>query len=218
MSSWISCRRPVNRTFIPVPIPPFIPTFHILIATSGRPCLRRMLDSLKSELTSNDAITIVFDGKGSIDACGFTNDWIKDHRAQCTMIEQDPNLGYWGHGIRNVYQGNLSPTTTFIMNADDDDVYIAGSFQILRSRCTDPSTLYIACLYDSEKKIRIPSLLQRNIVQDDISTQCGIIPFDKAGASEWKNRYGGDFDYYDHLQKHVANTIFLDTIIYTIRP
>ena len=211
MTSWNSLKSKI-RSKKPIP-----PTFHILIATSGRPCLQNMLNSLQSELSDNDAITIVFDGEGSISRSGFSNEWLKGHISQITVIEQPTLLGYWGHGIRNKYQGVLLPKTTFIMNADDDDVYVSGSFDILRNSCVNPHILHIACLYHSKKHVRIPSLIERKIMKDDISTQCGIIPFDKASLSEWKLWYGGDFDYYHHLQHHVSSILFLNTVIYTIQ-
>ena len=213
MTSWNISRVQKKRYMPP------LPTFHILIATKGRPCLQRMLDSLKNELLSNDAITIVFDGKGSITSSGFSDVWLHGHLSHITIIEEEQPLGYWGHGIRNKYQGRLSPKTSFVMNADDDDVYVSGSFAILRNSCMlNSSILYIACLFDSKKNIRIPSLVEYKIIQNDISTQCGIIPFDNASSAQWGLRYGGDFDYYDQLQHHVSSVVYLHTIIYTTQP
>ena len=54
------------------------------------------------------------------------------------------------------------------------------------------------------------------IIQDDIGTPCGIIPFDIADKSTWELKYGGDFDYYNNLQKHSIRVEFLDLIIYIV--
>ena len=194
------------------------PTFHILIATAGKPCLRNMLDSLKGELLTNDAITIIFDGKGSIETSGFSNEWLQGHLSHISVIEEEHNLGYWGHAIRNKHQGHLSPKTSFIMNADDDDVYVSGAFDVLRNSCLNPHILYIACIQDSQKHIRIPGLIERKIIKNDIATPCGIIPFDRAASAEWKLCYGGDFNYYDQLQHNVSSVAFLYTTIYIILP
>jgi len=201
---------------IPLQQSNFIPTFHILIATAGRPCLRRMMDSLKNELTANDAITIIFDGKGSIAKTGFSNEWLDGHLSKIIVLEQEPNLGYWGHGIRNSYQGLLHPRTTFIMHADDDDVYTPGSFYTLRAKCTDPLVLYVASMYVLSTKVTIPSIYQEAITYGDIGTPCGIIPFEVATKSTWKHNYGGDFDYYDKLKSKVKRVVFLHDIIYCI--
>lgn len=195
-----------------------IPTFHILIATAGRPCLQKMLNSLKDELKENDAITIVFDGKGSIERSGFSNDWLQGHQSHISVIEEEINLGYWGHAIRNRYQEILTPKTDFIMHADDDDVYIPSAFDSLRRSCIHPNLLYIARVFDTLKQIPIPSLIERKIIKNDIATPCGIIPFNKACMARWKYIYGGDFNYYNELQTRVSGVVYLYYEIYTILP
>jgi hypothetical protein len=217
MTSWNQLRPPKRAPSRLYPLPIQItPTFHILIATAGRPCLKRMLDSLKDELTDKDAITIVFDGEDAFEHSTFTQDWINDHRASIYIIKQSPNLGWWGHGVRNQYQGSLNKKTTYIMHADDDDIYVKGSFSFLRQRCISPNTLYIGCMIHSHTNNIIPPFGHKRVEQDKIGTPCGIIPFEKATMALWKERYGGDFDYYQELQRHVANIIFLDYIIYQI--
>lgn len=217
MTSWNQHR--ISKRIVPplFPVPIHVtPTFHLLIATAGRPCLKRMLDSLKDELTENDAITIVFDGEGAFDRSTFSQDWIKEHHAPIHIIHQSPNLGWWGHGIRNQYQGHLTTKTTHVMHADDDDIYVKGSFAFLRQRCISPHTLYIACMLHSRTNEVIPPFGHKKIEQDRIGTPCGIIPFEKANLAIWKERYGGDFDYYHELQHHVSTVIFLDYVIYQV--
>jgi len=217
MSSWNQTRLPRRAPprLYPIPIHT-TPTFHILIATAGRPCLKRMLDSLKNELTENDAITIVFDGEESFERSTFTQEWLKDHHAKIHLIKQYTQLGSWGHGVRNQYQGKLHMKTTYIMHADDDDVYVKGSFEYLRQRCISSHTLYIASMIHSHTHQVLPPFGHRRIEQEKIGTPCGIIPFESADKAVWKDRIGGDFDYYHALQNHVANLMFLDYIIYQI--
>lgn len=192
-----------------------IPTFHILIATGGRPSLKRMLDSLKDELLENDAVTIVFDGPDALKKSTYDSSWTTDFKCTINIIEQNPGLGYWGHGARNKYQGQLTPKTTFIMNADDDDEYVSGSFNLLRKKCINPNTLYISKMgYINNSKI-IPSQ-NKDIVRSDIGTPNGIIPFNIAASATWELRYGGDFDYYNILQTHADMIEFLDIITYMI--
>jgi len=191
------------------------PTFHILIATAGRPVLRNMLDSLKHELTEHDAITIVFDGEKAKTKSTITPDWLDGHKSTVNIIEQIPNLGHWGHGIRNQYQGNLSPQTTYIMNADDDDLYVPGTFERLRKLCVDPNILYISKMEyrDRPDKI-IPS--KNQILQNDIGTPNGIIPAALAGKGRWLEANGGDYNYYNSIKDHAKDVVFLDLISYSI--
>jgi hypothetical protein len=192
------------------------PTFHILIATAGRPVLRNMLDSLKYELTEHDAITIVFDGEKAKAKSTITPDWLEGHKSTVNIIEQIPNLGHWGHGIRNHYQDNLSPKNTFIMHADDDDVYIPGTFERLRKLCVDPNTLYITKMeYRDRPDVKIPSKNQ-NITQNDIGTPNGVIPTALAGKGRWLEANGGDFNYYNSIKDYANHIVFLDLITYSI--
>jgi hypothetical protein len=193
-----------------------IPTFHILIATAGRPSLKKLLDSLKGELTENDAITIVFDGIGKKEKSGYNDSWFSSHICKYNIIIQDPNLGMAGHPIRTKYQSLLTPETTYIMHADDDDQYIQGSFEKLRKKCLDPKTLYIVKMkYANDSKLIIPRQ-NTEIKLADIGTPNGIIPFHTAGKAEWGMRYGGDYDYYNTLKQYVKKVVFLEEIIYTV--
>jgi hypothetical protein len=191
------------------------PSFHILIATAGRPLLRNMLDSLKHELTEHDAITIVFDGEKAKGKSTITPDWLDGHKSTINIIEQIPNLGHWGHGIRNQYQGNLSPKNTFIMHADDDDRYVPGTFAKLRKLCIDPNTLYITKMgYGDRPDVKIPS--KEHIMQNDIGTPNGVIPSALAEKGKWLEANGGDFNYYNSIKDYAKNIVFLDLVTYSI--
>lgn len=198
------------------------PTFHILIATAGRKTLINMLDSLKNELTGDDAITIVFDGDGSKSSSEISPEKLEGHKAHINIIEQRPNLGFWGHAIRNKYQGILSPTCTFIMHADDDDVYISGSFDKLRKLCIDPNTLYVARMERTYKRDIpndfIPAIDKPNIIEiGNIGTPNGIIPSAIASKGEWGYACGGDGHYYTVIKDYVNNVVFVDVTAYLVR-
>lgn len=192
------------------------PTFHILIATAGRPTLIHLLDSLKDELTENDAITIVFDGPGAKEKSGYDESWFSGHMSKHTVIVQDPNLGAAGHPVRTKYQTLLKPETTYIMHADDDDEYIKGSFEKLRGTCTDPEVLYITKMNHSDDPNLVIPRQNKEFLEGDIGTPNGVIPFHSAGKAEWALRYGGDFVYYNTLQTKVKGVVFLDLTIYTV--
>lgn len=209
-------RRTLRRQLGGNPTAPTAPTFHIIIATAGRPSLSGLLDSMKGQLRKGDAITIVFDGPTAKGKSGFNDKWLNGIDAVVNVFEENPALGMWGHNIRTKYQAMLTPRTTYIMHADDDDKYTAGAFDALRLKCVDPSTLYIAKMNSiSHPEVLIPRQNEK-IIESDIGTPCGIIPFDKASGSIWEHSYGGDFQYYNKLQTTVKAVVFLDTVIYTV--
>lgn len=198
-----------------------MPTFHVLIATGGRTTLKRMLDSLRDQLLPGDAVTIVFDGPEALKKSTMTDDWLVNFKCPVKKIEQNPALGYWGHEARNVYQSKLTPKTTFIMHGDDDDIYVNGTFDKLRSIIKDPSKLYIARMTNSANYSNRSQYTPKNhnlsIRFANIGTPCGIIPFDKAGESKWGHHYGGDFSYYDGLKDKVSGVEFIDVLLYKIK-
>ena len=183
------------------------PTFHVLIASIGRPTLKRLLDSLR-QLGRRDAITIVFDGCSR----NIEPEWLQGHKATITIVEQKPNLGFWGHEIRNQYQGKLTPECTFVMHADDDDEYIPESFVTLRRLCTDPDTLYISKMKSGDQIIPRQNA---KIRLADIGTPNGIIPTLVTRCGYWGHFYGGDFYYYNSVQRYCP-TVFLDAIVYQV--
>jgi hypothetical protein len=197
------------------------PTFHILICTAGRSSLKRMLDSLRDQLAVNDAITIIFDGPDALKKSIYSPDWNNGFKCPVKIIEQVPQLGFYGHEARNKYQTLLEPKTTYIMNADDDDKYIEDVFDKLRKKLTDPNKLYIARMtYSTNYKNRtkfIPRNKNLSIKFGYIGTPCGIIPFDRAGKSQWTHRQGGDFDYYNTLKDKVDSLEFIDILLYKIK-
>jgi hypothetical protein len=193
-----------------------IPTFHILIATNGRPSMIKLLNSLRDQLNENDAVTIVFDGPDAYNRSEYNDSWISDFKSKVNIIIQEKNTGFWGHPIRQKHVSILNPKTTFIMNADDDDYYLPDSFDKLRKKCIDPNTLYIAKMdYLNNLDLVIPKQNEK-IINSDIGNPNGIIPFDMASYGTWGHTYTGDFDYYNTLQNHVKNIVFLDDIIYRV--
>jgi hypothetical protein len=184
------------------------PSFHVLIATIGRPSLQRMLDSLLPQLQDCDHVTIVFDNvnvpKLNIDGA----------KCQIHIIHQSPKLGFYGHGIRNKYADKLE-RTNFVMHADDDDIYTMYAFDELRKLCINSSSLYIAKMKGVCGNL-IPS--RNHIEIGNIGTPCGIIPYDLNLYGIWQPEYGGDGHFYKEIEYKANKILFLDTIIYIVRP
>lgn len=194
-----------------------IPTFHVLIATAGRPSLKYMLNSIRDQLRQDDAITIIFDGEKALEKSGFSDEWLKGHISKITIKEEAVALGSWGHSARNKHQGSLNPITTFLMNADDDDIYLKGAFDRLRNKCIDPEILYIAT-FCNDNGICVPKKDKNIIELCNIGTPCGIIPFLDANKSKWLDIRGGDYYYYKELTTFTKSTVFLNDVIYKINP
>jgi hypothetical protein len=198
-------------------VPAFpVPSFHVLIATGGRPSLKRMLDSLLPQLTARDAVTIVFDGQDAQKKATFSADWVKDRQCAVHVRNQSPNLGFFGHGIRNKYQTRLDTQTTYIMHADDDDAYTPGAFDALRNLCTDPDVLYVAQM--STKGALLPLSSNMAMAMGNIGTPCGIVPYAQAGKGSWAPQRGGDYMYFHDLELAKVPVKYLKYVIYEVRP
>jgi len=194
-----------------------VPTFHVMIVTAGRPSLIKMLHSLKGQLRENDVITLVFDGKFAKKKSTFTDDYIKDMKCKVNVIEQVPGLKHYGHPSINKYLPGLNPITTYVMFADDDDHYVGGAFDALRTKCKDPNILYVAKMRNGDGII--PPNGTTTIEGGKIGKVNGIIPFkNRASAKMGETGYAGDFEYYEALKDKVKGVEFLDDIIYEVTP
>ena len=182
-----------------------MPSFHILIASIGRPSLQTMLDSLLPQLHSCDHITIVFDGIEPIPLN------TKEAHCEIHIHKQMPNLGGWGHGIRNAYAKRLE-RTDFVMHADDDDIYTEGAFDKLRKFCRNPMFLYIAKM---DKRGTIFPLADY-VKEGEIGTPCGIIPYDLNKLGTWLPRVGGDGKFYEAIARRARGIRFLQEVIYKV--
>jgi hypothetical protein len=198
------------------------PTFHVLIASGGRSSIHEMIDSLTGELQQGDALTIVFDREKSKEKSGYTDEWLKDFVPGVTVnikVETDPSVtGNFGHLILNKYKAILTPETTFGMFADDDDVYISGSFANLRTNCTDPNTVYISKMnYIGNKGHILPNI--QNIQPARIGKPNGIIPSAilKDQSLVFGTDYLSDYEYYKSIKESKKAPIaYLNDVIYTV--
>ena len=184
-----------------------MPTFNVLIATTGRPTLQKMLDSLSPQLEKDDCLTIVYDGHNEVPKFN-----IDDFKCKVVCYFEPEALGYWGHGIRNKY-ASLLENKDFVMHADDDDMYSKDSFKELRAYCDDVNKLYIAKMTIGDLIFPPDNTIQRGA----IGTPCGIIPLSLNKKVIWGEYYSGDFAVYDLLAK-ISEPIFLDIVMYITRP
>jgi len=183
------------------------PSFHILLTTIGHKNLQRQVNSIIPQLKEKDHLTIVFDGVDKKDIP------IEDAKCKVHVYKEDEKLGYWGHAIRNKYANKLEKTD-FVMHADDDDYYLYNIFDNLRKICLDKDTLYIAKILRKKNNSEVIIPKTNEIKLGNISTQCGIIPYELNKKGEWTYEYGGDFKFYDKISKEANKIKYLDNIIY----
>jgi hypothetical protein len=186
-------------------------SFHVLIATTGRTSLTQMLQSLQPQLEAQDHLTIVYDGCEA--PAGLELDGV--FKCQVHLKTQIPALGFWGHGIRNVWSQKLE-RTEFVLHADDDDQYVLGAFDALRRLCKNPKCLYIA-RYRRPNGDLIPPFT--GVIRENyVGTPCGVIPYDLnvfgAKGDGWLPRRGGDGKFYEKIAKKAVRVQELEVVIY----
>ena len=187
----------------------------VFITTIGRETLINMLESLVNELTEKDYLYIFIDGKHNENkARTIINKIINLFVCEVIIKVEDEPLGNWGHGLRNKYQSTLKGD--YIMHADDDDTYIKGSFNKIREKINetdnDETIFYYRFNYRYNSNLTVwytPELMGGNI-----GTPSGVIPNKPELFGEWKNKHGGDYDFYSTCK--FTNQIFVDEIIYVV--
>jgi hypothetical protein len=182
-------------------------SFHVLLATIGKDSIFNMLNLLKYQLHKNDYLTIVFDGNENIKNLEKITNFISDFECSITIVIEEKNLGFWGHGIRNKHN---SLDGDFVFHIDDDDVILEDTFEIIRKHCKNIDTVYIFKIILENNDI---IWKKKNIEINKISTQCGIIPVHINKCGYWELKYGGDYNFYKELSKKY-DFLFIDKIIY----
>jgi hypothetical protein len=182
-------------------------SFHVLLATIGKPSIFNILKGLGSQLNEIDYLTIVYDGKNNTNNIDNVKEYTKDFKCNVIIIVEEENLGYWGHGIRNKHNDLKGD---FIYHVDDDDVLFDDSFNHIRKYCKDINMIYIfKIMLENDKLI----WKKKDLIYSEISTQSGIIPSHINKNGYWELKYGGDFDFYVNLALKY-NILFIDKLIY----
>lgn len=192
-------------------------TISVFITTIGRDTLIDMLSSLVNELTDKDYLYIFIDGKNNEHKARLIiNSIINSFVCEVIITVQNEPLGHWGHGLRNEYQSKLKGD--YIMHADDDDIYIKGSFDKIREKINESNNDDTIFFYKFYHQYRFNEIVWKTpkLMFANIGTPCGVIPNKPELFGEWKYRHGGDYDFY--MDCKFTNQIFVDEIIYVVRP
>jgi hypothetical protein len=184
-------------------------SINVLLTTIGRPTLKNlMMPSLVNQLNENDYLTIVSDINHD-----FVSECINSFDFKCKVnhIKNEIQLGYWSHPSRTKYQNSL--LGDFIMNADDDDRYVDGAFDMIRNTTVDKDTIYLYKVqWDDNFSWRTKGLIEIGW----IGTACGVIP-NTHDLPEWAiDGYDADGRFYQDLCKN-RKVEFIDYVIYKVR-
>lgn len=161
------------------------PSISIFFATIGKDSLTRILDTMCNQLSENDKIYVVVDGKQYHEK---VKNMLSGYNVQ--LILEDENLGYWGHGLRNKYQGMLEGD--YILHADDDDIYLENSIKTIKENIKKyygEMLLFRVKILGLDKTVWSNTKLKRA----NISTACGVIPNNYSKMGTWGHEYTGDF-------------------------
>lgn len=178
-------------------------SFNVVIATTGRPTLKRMVDSFANDLSQDDILTIICDG------CRLKRNVIDGLKCRLVVIHNKHRLGHYGHPARTYFQHTL--LGDYIMNADDDDVYLPGAIKTVKKYCKEKK-LYIFNMQWGD--ITIPSY--PSIEMGNIGTPCGVYP-NMPNLPKWENVREGDFHFYNELSK-MLEPVWINETIYKVRP
>jgi hypothetical protein len=174
--------------------------FNVVIATSGRETLHKMIDSIAPQLTEEDYLTIIWD-------CQAMSLHINS-KCQVITIQNEKALGFWGHASRSRWQNSLPGD--YLINGDDDDVFEPDAMEKIRKHCTEDKLYVFRMVFENT---HIPSY--HKVEFGNIGTPCGV--YKPGGLPTWPLEYGGDFTFYHELSK-VKEPEFIDHIIYRIKP
>lgn len=178
-------------------------SINIIIATTNRPSLRRMIEALADQVTPDDFVTILYDG--------VTPEQYPLQILKCTVISiaELQQQGSWGHGIRSKYQNYLPGD--WLWNVDDDDVVTPDALQAIRGTCTDNRNIYFFRFrHQNQGKIYWHTPGQHYL--GNVGTPSGIIP-NNHNLPEWPPIHGGDGLF---MQKcaNMFKPVWIDRIIY----
>ncbi len=190
--------------------------FAVLLTTIGRPCLRRMLNSLVGELTDADYLYIVIDGPTYYSsALSIINEFHGRWQCLVVVIQHPVNVSFWGHELRNTYQRHLQGD--YILHADDDDEYLKGAFNILRQEVKEYGQLYI---FQMTRPYLEPTTIPNydQIAKGNIGSPCGVIANLSYLFGDWKNNYDGDYQFWQSTAEKVGiqNIIWTHQTIYRV--
>jgi hypothetical protein len=159
----------------------------------------------------NDYLTIVFDGPDWPNIREVA-EYTKDFKCHVSVIVEEKNLGYWGHGIRNKYKDLKGD---FVFHVDDDDNITPDCMDSIRENCIDLNKIYLFKMQLDSKKL---VWVEKQIKHSEVGTPMGILPIEINKKSDFGYFYGGDYDFYKNLETQGVPFEFVDKLTYIVKP
>ena len=181
-------------------------SIHVFLPTIGRSSIINVLNSLRYQLSYNDFLTIVYDGKKYSDNINIVRAITSEFRCSVNILVDNVNLGFNGYGIRNKYNRLEGD---FVFHIGDNDIIYDNAINIIKNICVDNNIIYV---FKVLLKNGYSAWKKKNIIEDEISTSSGIIPTKYNYESTWKLHEDGNYRFYKELYKKY-NMIFIDKII-----
>ena len=178
-------------------------SINIIIATTNRPSLRRMIESLATQVQPEDYVTILWDG--------VTPEQYPLQMLSCTVIsiaELKP-LGHWGHAIRSKYQNHLPGD--WLWHVDDDDIALPNALDAIRHHCVNPANMYLFRFHHKTQGKTYWHTPGQHWV-GNVGTPSGILP-STINFDPWPLRHGGDGEFMESCS-YQANPVWVNEIIY----
>lgn len=173
----------------------------IILPTTDRPSLSRMLISITQQEGFDDEILLV----GPTSLQRFETDHIKS--LYCLAGNN------WGNSERN-FAIPLAKGSHLLF-VDDDDILRPGALKILKSTCKDKPVMFRMI-----DKNGLVLWRYKEIQEGNHGTPMFVAPNDPTKLGVWGTRYEGDYDFcVSTLEKYPKNHIVWDErIIYDCRP
>ncbi|CAK0732654.1 hypothetical protein CVIRNUC_000161 [Coccomyxa viridis] len=190
------------------------PTLHIIIPTTGRKTLFKMIRSLESQLSSEDHLTIGFDGQDKEGIFEEVQHMLRTMPGNNEAI-MEQKYGDMGNSIRDKHKKEKGD---FVMFADDDNWYVPDALSTVRAVVSnDWDALYVFQLQMAESPgSRIPNIHQGGEVEyGNVDSGCGVIPVKHVHHSDWfQDVYGADGQFYHQLSERLPRTYLIPKVIF----
>ncbi len=172
-------------------------TISFLVATTGRPTLKRALDSI--ELWPGDELIVVGNMGG-----------FEDPRVR--FLPHRPGKD-WGHTERNYAMPFAKGE--YLAHLDDDDAYVPGARALMERTADQPRRPVVFRLRD---RTGHELWKDRQIRMGNVGTPMVIMPNVKAKLGRWAPRYGGDYDFLKSSRWRHEEYLWRPEVIVEIRP
>ncbi len=190
-------------------------TFSLIIPTISRPTLARTLLSLENqEWIYGDEILIVGDGPNPQ-----ARNFLKQFKLPFKYLETETKLGYWGHEIRNWINEKEIAKGSYLLNLDDDDVYLPNTIKnIRRILLENPTNIphIFKMEFQHDKNI---IWKDKELKYGNVGTPMFVVPNIKEKLGKWENYHGGDLAFIkETLAKYNNEIIWREEVIANIWP